>query len=95
MESGSLGARYHVDGTVVKGYEYHSTAVYGLAALIARQAGDARTFNKAIQRMERYRINDVSSEYNGAFTADANGYESFDQLIPLIVYAERNKDCVK
>ena len=95
VESGSLGARYHVDGTVVKGYEYHSTALYGLAALIARQAGDTETFNKAIQRMERYRISDTSSEYNGAFTADADGYESFDQLIPLLVYAERNKDCVK
>lgn len=95
VENGSLGARYHIDGTVVKGYEYHSTAVYGLAALIARQTGDTKTFNKAIQRMERYRINDVSSEYNGAFTADEDEYESFDQLIPLIVYAERNKDCVK
>jgi len=95
VESGSLGAKYHVDGTIVKGYEYHSTAVYGLAALIAQKMGDAKTFNKAVQRMERYRINDTSSEYNGAFTADANKIESFDQLIPLLVYAERKNDCAK
>ena len=87
--NGNLGARYRVDGTVVQGYEYHSTAVYGLAALIAKETGDEETFNKAVQRMERYRINDAASAYNGAFTADEKSYESFDQLIPLLVYAER------
>lgn len=84
--NGDLAASYKVNGSVPEGYEYHSTAVYGLAALIAGAKGDKALHEKALQRMERYRINDAGSEYYGGFGIEGENFSSFDQCIPLIVY---------
>lgn len=88
MSGGGLAARYHVDGTVVQGYEYHSTAVYALAALIAEEAGDRELYNASLQKMERYRNRDTDSGVYGAFgDPEAGDFPSFDQCMPLLVYA--------
>ncbi len=83
-----LAARYHVDGSVVAGYDYHSTAVYALAALIAEEEGDRGLYNAAIQKMERYRSSDAELGAYGAFGDSKTGdYPAFDQCMPLLVYA--------
>ncbi|MCR4651024.1 MAG: TlpA family protein disulfide reductase [Lachnospiraceae bacterium] len=83
---GELSAAYTVKGEVPEGYEYHSTAVYALAALIADEMSDTRTREIAIRRMERFRVRDVNSSLDGGFSADGKNFRSFDQLIPLFVY---------
>lgn len=88
VSSGELAARYHIDGSVVQGYEYYSTAVYALAALIAEEEGDRALYNQALQKMERYRNGDAGSEGYGAFgDPDTGDFPAFDQCIPLLVYA--------
>lgn len=82
-----LMARYTVDGNVVKGYQYESTATYALVVLIAQEIKDDALRDDALRKMERMRIRDISLEYNGAFgNQDGQGISSFDQLIPLLAY---------
>ena len=87
VEAGSLAARYRVDGTAVPGYEYHSTAVYGLAALIAREEGDQALFELSLRRMERNCVLDESDSMYGAYCLKDAAVHAFDQLIPLLVNA--------
>ena len=87
IEEGALGARYYTDGSVVKGYEYHSTAVWGLAALIAREQGDAQAFETALRRMNRMLVRDAGEERFGAYGSGGTEIYAFDQLIPLLVNA--------
>lgn len=87
--------RYNVDGSVVQGYEYESTAVYAIAALIGKEINDNELVNLAISNMEKMRINNVNSKFNGAFgNEDGTGIYSFDQCMALIAYGkleERNE----
>ena len=83
--AGTLGARYRTNGEVVSGYDFHSTAVYGLAALIAHESGDDEMFEMALRRMERKLILDAGSELFGAYAQVGTPIYSFDQLIPLFV----------
>lgn len=87
VEAGTLAARYHVDGTAVKGFEYHSTAVWGLAALIAREMGDGAAFEKALRRMDRMYVLDAQDARYGAYAQKGAAAHAFDQLIPLLVNA--------
>ena len=87
VEAGSLAARYRVDGTAVPGCEYHSTAVYGLAALIAREEGDQALFELSLRRMERNCVLDESDSRYGAYCLKDATVHAFDQLIPLLVNA--------
>ena len=87
IETGALAARYHPDGTVVKGYEFHSTAVWGLAALIAREAGDDAAFETALRRMDRLYVLDEKDARYGAYAQQGAAAYAFDQLIPLLVNA--------
>jgi len=86
----ALAARYRVDGTPVPGYTYESTAVYAIAALIGQAAGDGEVYRIAVKNMEKTRISDPDSPYYGAFSHNEDGTDlaSFDQLMPLLVYAE-------
>ena len=87
LDSGGLSARYSVDGETVSGFDYHSTAVYALAGLIALEEGDGELLTKAVGYMERYRINDAEDQFNGAFGDGETGdFPSFDQLTPLLLY---------
>ncbi len=87
IKDGTLAARYHVDGTVVPGYEYHSTAVYGLAARVALEAGDGPLFELAVRRMERKYTLDAEAQLYGAYSQKGATVYAFDQLIPLLVNA--------
>ena len=85
VEKGDLAARYHVNGTAAEGFTYHSTAVYGLAALIALEAGDGQTFELAVRRMERLCVTDWGDQMYGAYRQKGSPAYAFDQLIPLLV----------
>ena len=85
VQNADLYARYHVDGTPVTGYEYHSTAVYGLAALIAHEVGDDELWELALRRMERLYILDYSDPHYGSYSQGNEDTYAFDQLISLKV----------
>ena len=85
VREGNLGARYDVSGACVRGYEYHSTAVYGLAALIAMEAGDRDLQEEALRRMDRLRVWDTENPNYGAYAPKKGEIRAFDQLIPLLV----------
>ncbi|MCH5287465.1 MAG: redoxin family protein [Christensenellaceae bacterium] len=86
--AGTLAARYEVSGQAVKGFDYHSTAAYAIAALIGAQSGNARLYTFARHRMEAYYVTE-SSDLQGSFSNRADGSDiiAFDQLMPLLVYA--------
>ena len=86
--SGALAARYDISGQAVKGFDYHSTAAYAIAALIGAQARRPRLYTFARHRMETYYVTE-SSALQGSFSGRADGSDivAFDQLMPLIVYA--------
>ena len=87
ISTDGIKARYSIDGQVVDGYDYESSAVYALVAMIAREAGDDILEGQALRKMEKMRIADISLEYNGAFgMADGSGITSFDQLMPVLAY---------
>ena len=85
VAEGNLAARYNVTGERVRGYEYHSTAVYGLAALIAMEAGDYSLREEALRRMDRLRVWDTENPKYGAYAPKEGEIRAFDQLIPLLV----------
>lgn len=88
-----LMARYSVDGNVVKGYQYESTATYALVVLIAQEMQDDTLRDDALRKMERMRIRDTALDYNGAFgNEDGQGISSFDQLLPLLAYKSLEQD---
>ena len=87
VKNGTLYGRYTVDGKVVEGYKYESTAAYALAALIGKEIRDADLINNAVKRMEQMKIKDVGSRYYGAFgNPDGSGIYSFDQCMALLAY---------
>lgn len=82
-----IAARYSVDGEVVSGYNYESTAVYALVAMIAVEVGDRDLCNEALKKMEKMRINNIDYEYNGSFgLEDGTGVNSFDQIMAMLAY---------
>ncbi len=85
VHRGDLATRYEVSGQPVSGYTYHSTAVYGLAALIAMEEGDEALLEEALRRMERLCVLDAEKESFGAYEQEGAEVYAFDQLIPLLV----------
>lgn len=86
LQNGTLAARYQVDGTVEPGYQYDSTAVFAIAALIGQRTGDGELYRLARSAMERTYVSDTESFFCGAFTQGGD-LQAFDQLLPLTVYA--------
>ena len=86
LQGGTLAARYRVDGTAEAGYQYDSTAVFAIAALIGQAAGDGALYHMARNAMERSYVSDVGSRFCGAFLRGGD-LQAFDQLLPLTVYA--------
>ena len=87
MKLGGVMARYDVNGRVVDGYHYESTAVYALIALIAKNEGDKELQGMALKKMEKMRIIDTASPYYGAFgMEDGSGIHSFDQVMAMFAY---------
>ena len=87
LENGGIKARYTTAGGIVEGYNYESTAIYALVAMIGDEIGNTKLVTKAVARMELMRVNDSSLKWNGAFTA-AEGKDifSFDQCMALLAY---------
>lgn len=87
MSREGIKARYTVDGEVVDGYNYDSTAVYAIVAMIAEKIGDKDLQGKALRKMEKMRIVNTSYSYNGAFgMKDGSGITSFDQIMAMLAY---------
>ena len=92
MDAGGVKARYKTDGTVVEGYNYDSTAVYALIAMIGEIQGDSRLQGKALKKMEKMRIMDTAYPYYGAFgMEDGSGITSFDQVMAMLAYEYTGK----
>ncbi|MFT4145689.1 MAG: glycosyl hydrolase family 8 [Mobilitalea sp.] len=88
VTNGGIKARYTVNGEVVKGYNYESTAIYALLVMIAEEVGDNELMTQALARMERMRINDQGSEFNGSFgLGEGKDIYSYDQCMALLAYA--------
>lgn len=90
LRTNTLAARYQTDGTAAAGYEYDSTAVFAIAALIGQASGDGEIYRLARNAMERSWVSDVQSAYFGAFTLDGT-VQAFDQLLPMTVYVMGSK----
>ncbi len=86
-KSDTLAARYNTDGSVVAGFDYHSTAVYALSYLIGQETDNTELMRISLMRMERYRIGDSDEAYYGAFGDPNAAIYSFDQCMPLLVYS--------
>lgn len=87
ISNGGIKARYSVDGEIISGYNYESTAVYALVAMIAFEVGDRDLCSEALKKMEKMRINNMDYEYNGAFgLEDGTGINSFDQIMAMLAY---------
>ncbi|MBE5980907.1 MAG: TlpA family protein disulfide reductase [Paenibacillaceae bacterium] len=92
MDAGGVKARYKTDGTVVEGYNYDSTAVYALIAMIGEIEGDKKLQGKALKKMEKMRIMDTAYPYYGAFgMEDGSGITSFDQVMAMLAYEYTGK----
>ena len=81
-----IWARYDVNGNVVEGYEYQSTAVYALTGLIALELEDSELLTMAVSRMEANRCFDSSNPVNGAFGTEPSNIMSYDQCMALLLY---------
>lgn len=91
MNKEGIKARYTVDGKVVEGYHYDSTAIYALTAMIAERIGDKDLQGKALRKMETMRIVNTSYAYHGAFgMEDGTGIIAFDQLMAMLAYEYTN-----
>lgn len=82
----TLAARYEVDGTPVEGCQYDSTAVFAIAALIGQKCGDSELYRMSREAMERARVTDRNRVFYGCFLRSGGDVQSFDQLLPLLVY---------
>lgn len=88
LDENGVKARYSIEGEVVEGYEYESTAIYAFIAMIGDTIGNQKLKTKAIARMEFMRVNNKNVIWNGAFShLDGTDIYSFDQCIPLLMYA--------
>lgn len=87
MTQNGIKARYTVEGQVVEGYDYESTAIYALIGLIANEIEDNQLLTEAMYKMEQMRVNQAGDVLNGSFGAN-NGTDifSFDQCMPLLLY---------
>lgn len=92
LRGNGILARYGVDGEVIPGYEYQSSAVYALVGFIATQIQDKELLTMAISRMEDNRCFDASDSLNGAFAKQLDDVMSYDQCLALVLYA-KSKEC--
>jgi thiol-disulfide isomerase/thioredoxin len=91
MNKEGIKARYTVEGKVVDGYHYDSTAIYALTAMIAERIGDKDLQGKALRKMETMRIVNTSYAYHGAFgMEDGTGITAFDQIMAMLAYEYTN-----
>ncbi|WP_246187901.1 glycosyl hydrolase family 8 [Paenibacillus tengchongensis] len=86
VEAGTLYGQYTRDGVPVN--DIRSTAIYALAAMIGRAAGDEDLYRRGIERMNEFRITDGTSPLFGGFgNAETGEAYSFDNLMALTAYS--------
>ncbi len=88
----SLYAVYSANGKVAKDGDYHSTAVYALAAQIALESEKWPEALLAFEKMDSIRITDSALQTYGAFgNPDGTGIYSYDQCTALLAYQKLNE----
>ncbi len=88
VNNGGIKARYTINGEVVKGYNYESTAIYAILVMLSEEIGDQELLNQALVRMEKMRINDQGSEFDGSFgMGEGKDIYSYDQCMALLAYS--------
>lgn len=92
MEGDGIWARYDVNGEVVNGYEYQSTAIYALVGLIALNINDKELLTNAVSRMEANRCFEEGNPLNGAFAKELSEVMSYDQCLALLLYGKMEKN---
>lgn len=87
MNKGKLYAWYNPD-TLKPSKKMESTAVYALAAIYAKNAGEVNLYYKLIDRMLYFMVKDERSPYYGGFGNEKKGeFYSFDNLTALYALA--------
>jgi hypothetical protein len=87
LESTGIKARYTINGDIVEGYNYESTAIYAIIAMIGKEIGNNKMVTEALSRMELVRTFDSSLLWKGTFTTDdGKDIFSFDQCMALLLY---------
>ncbi|MDF2944318.1 MAG: glycoside hydrolase [Herbinix sp.] len=87
LESTGIKARYTINGDIVEGYNYESTAIYAIVAMIGKEIGNNKMVTEALSRMELVRTFDSSLLWKGTFTTDdGKDIFSFDQCMALLLY---------
>lgn len=85
LKQGPLYASYDVQGQVVPGYAYESTAVYALAAQIGQQCGRSGLTRLALARMEHLRC--FEGPLAGGYgTAGDRSFYAYDMLQALLAW---------
>lgn len=85
VNEGTLYGSYSITGEALT--DIQSTAAYAIAARIAVAVDDKSLYYQCMQRMEQYKINDISHEMFGSFgNAETKEAYSFDQLTALLAY---------
>ncbi|WP_239004650.1 glycosyl hydrolase family 8 [Paenibacillus tepidiphilus] len=86
VDAGTLYGQYRRDG--VPANDIRSTAIYALAAMIGREAGDEGLYRRSIERMNEFRITDEASPLYGGFgNVETGEAYSFDNLMALSAYS--------
>jgi hypothetical protein len=83
MKKGTLYARYD-PVTLKPSGDMESTAVYALAAVYSRKAGEPELYYKLLDRMLEFMVSDNKSPYFGGFgNLETGDFHSFDNLTAL------------
>lgn len=92
LDEGAIYARYGTDGRPTLDGRFESSAVYAICTLIAISENDSGMAASAIALLEKLRIYDAKSKFNGIFGNDnGSGVYSFDQCTALLAYLEMEK----
>ena len=90
IAEGQIWSAYDTAGNPTKRYE--STAVYAIAAMIAKNEGDMVLASRAIEKMEQLKLRQFGNPLDGAFgNGDGSGMIAFDQLMAWCAYEQMEK----
>lgn len=85
VEAETLYGQYTREGKPLN--DIRSTAIYAITAMIGSEIGDGALYRTSIERMNEFRITDVSSNLYGGFGDSHSGQAySFDNLMALLAY---------
>lgn len=83
MDKGKIYAWYDPN-TLKPSCDFESTAVYALAAMYSKEAGDEELYYKLVDRMLKFMVTDAKSPNYGGFGDEKTGsFNAFDSLTAL------------